>query len=145
MLIVPCSHFWGKGQKRGLGLLDLTGELLRAARECPPAHCHCGCAAKESQRNPGAPRVSLPWAGSCSPSPMGSSPGMGWEGPRGDWDLWRIRGITQGLQGAAGTQGGQQVIRVREELYFFHVFPQEEKIPIGEAPSAAPSRWHSQV
>lgn len=32
--------------------------------------------------------------------------GMGWEGPRGDWDLWRIRGITQGLQGAAGTQEG---------------------------------------
>lgn len=76
----------------------------------------------------------------------GSSPaeGLGWEG----FGMFAgLRELPEACRELLLDKGGQQVITVREELYFCHVFPQQEikLIQAGKASSAAPSQWHFQV
>lgn len=124
---------------------DLIGELLMDAEGCPAAHCHCGWSCQgvtEESRSPGG--------FSCRgqvPAPPLPAEGMGWEGPHGVWDVFRIRGITRGLQGAAGEQGGSVGYRSEGGAVFLPCLSTGGKklIRAGKALSAAPSQWHSQV
>lgn len=82
-------------------------------------------AVKESQRNRGAPGVSA--AVGRFLLPLSQQKGWAGRAHRGFGMFLGLGELPEACRGLLVNKGGQQVIGVREELYFFRVFPQEAK------------------